>query len=93
MSKRIQFRLVLSLALLAGLIVLTRLVAQGPEPKNEPAAAQANADSPAVKADAPATPVKPKPLSDSAKKGLSYLISQQHPARPARLDHAPWGRR
>jgi hypothetical protein len=79
MSKRIQFRLVLSLALLAGLIVLTRLVAQGPEPKKEPATPQAKADSPAVKADAPATPVKPKPLSDSAKKGLSYLISQQHP--------------
>src|SRR5262249_32963267 len=31
-----------------------------------------------AKVEAAATPVKPKPLSDSVKKGLSYLVNQQH---------------
>jgi hypothetical protein len=71
-------RLVLSLAALTGLIVLTHLAAQDPEPKKEPPAPPAKADAPAAKADAPATPVKPKPLSDGVKKGLGYLVNQQH---------------
>src|SRR5262245_42601915 len=70
MSKRVKFGLILSLAALAGLIVLTRLGAKDPEPKKEPASPP--------KAEAPATPVKPKPISDNVKKGLAYLINQQH---------------
>jgi hypothetical protein len=78
MTKRIKFRLVLALAPLAGLIVLTQLGAQAPEPKKEPAAPPAKAESPAAKTETPATPVKPKPLGDSVKKGLGYLVNQQH---------------
>jgi hypothetical protein len=70
MSKRIVFSLALFLAPLAGLVVLSQLGAKDPEPKKEPA------DPP--KAEAPATPVKPKPLSDQVKKGLAYLANQQH---------------
>jgi hypothetical protein len=70
MSKRIVFRLALLLAPLAGLIVLSQLGAKDPEPKKEPA------DTP--KTEAPATPVKPKALSDTVKKGLAYLVNQQH---------------
>jgi hypothetical protein len=78
MSRRIKFRLVLSLVLLAGLIALTQLVAQGPPSPKEPAAPQAKAEAPAAKAEAPATPVKPKPLGDGVKRGLAYLVNQQH---------------
>ncbi len=67
MSKRILFNLTLLGAPLAVLMVLTQLVAKDPEPKKEP-----------PKAEAPATPVKPKPLSDNVKKGLAYLVNQQH---------------
>ena len=37
-----------------------------------------------AKTEAPATPVKPKPLSDNVKKGLAYLVNQQH-------DDGGWG--
>ena len=67
MSKRVTYSLTLLFALLTGLIFLTQLGAENPEPKKEPA-----------KTDAPATPVKPKPLTDNVKKGLSYLVNQQH---------------
>jgi hypothetical protein len=70
MSKRITFGLVMLLAPLAGLIVLSQLGAKDPDPKKEPAEPP--------KAETPATPVKPKPLSDQVKKGLAYLVSQQH---------------
>jgi len=67
MSKRTMFGLVLLLVPMTGLIVLSQLGAKDPEPKKEPA-----------KAEAPATPVKPKPLSENVKKGLAYLVNQQH---------------
>jgi hypothetical protein len=84
MSKCITFCLVLSLAVLAGILVLTQLVAQAPPSTKEPVAPQAKAESPAAKTEVPATPVKPKPLSPSVKKGLAYLVNQQH-------DDGGWG--
>jgi hypothetical protein len=63
-------------ALLAGLVVLTGASAKD-EPKGKPA----------KKDDAPmqtAPAVKPKPLSESVKKGLAYLIKEQH-------DDGGWG--
>jgi hypothetical protein len=73
-----MFCLVLSFGLLAGLIALTQLNARQPEPKKEPANPPAQVETPAAKAEAPATPVQPKPLSDNVKKGLAYLVNQQH---------------
>jgi len=81
MNNRIPFRLGLLLVPLAGLIALTQLGAKDPEPKKDPPKADAP---PAVRADAPAMPVKPKPLSDNVKKGLTYLVNQQH-------DDGGWG--
>jgi Prenyltransferase and squalene oxidase repeat len=71
MSKRFLFCLFLLLAPLAGLIALAQLGAQNPESKKEPA-------NPPAKVEVAATPVKPKPLSDNVKKGLAYLVNQQH---------------
>jgi hypothetical protein len=71
MNKRIVFGLSLLLVPLVGLIVLSQLGAKDPEPKKESA-------NPPAKAEAPATPVKPKPLTENVKKGLSYLANQQH---------------
>jgi hypothetical protein len=71
MNKRVQFSRVLLLGALAGLIILTQLSAQDSKPKTEPG-------EPAAKSETPTTPVKPKPLSDQAKKGLDYLVNQQH---------------
>jgi hypothetical protein len=76
MSKRVLSNLALLLAPLAGLFVLTQIGAKDPEPKKEPPASP--------KAEAPATPVKPKALSAEVKKGLAYLINQQH-------DDGGWG--
>jgi hypothetical protein len=79
-----MFGLALSLAALLGLIVLTGLAAKDPEPKKEPPGPPAKAEPPAAKDaaaakdEAPSTPVKPKPLSESVKKGLDYLVNQQH---------------
>src|SRR5438046_2647648 len=56
-------------ALLGGLVA--GLNAQGPEPKKESVKS-------ATKETEIAGPVKPKPLSDSAKKGLAFLVGQQH---------------
>ena len=67
MNKRRFLGMALVIVPLAGFIVLSQLGAKDTEPKKEPA-----------KAEAPATPVKPKPLSDSVKKGLTYLVNQQH---------------
>jgi len=76
MKARVLFTLVLVLVPLGVGIVLTQLGARDPEPKKEPP----KADQPATpaKAAVAATPVKPKPLSDNVKKGLAYLIDQQH---------------
>jgi hypothetical protein len=75
MSKRVLSNLALLIAPLAGLFVLTQIGAKDPEPKKETAP---------PKAEAPATPVKPKPLSAEVKKGLAYLVNQQH-------DDGGWG--
>ena len=76
MSKRILFTLVLSLVPVIGLIAYTQLGAKDPEAK------EAKKEEPA-KAEAAATPVKPKPLSDNVKKGLS--LPGQPAARGRRL--------
>jgi hypothetical protein len=84
MSKRVMFCLGLSFVFLAGLLTLTQLKARQPEPKKEPASPPAQVETPAAKAETPATPVQPKPLSDNAKKGVAYLVNQQH-------DDGGWG--
>jgi hypothetical protein len=71
MNKHDRFSTVLALVALAGLIGLAQLSARDTEPKKEPA-------KPPAEAEAPATPVKPKPLSDQVKKALEYLVGQQH---------------
>jgi hypothetical protein len=75
MRKRAVSNLALLIAPLAGLFVLTQIGAKDAEPKKE---------TPPPKAEAPATPVKPKPLSAEVKKGLAYLVNQQH-------DDGGWG--
>jgi hypothetical protein len=74
MSKRVLSNLAVLIAPLAGLFVLTQIGAKDPEPKK---------DAP-PKAEAPATPVKPKAISGDVKKGLAYLANQQH-------DDGGWG--
>src|SRR5262249_59386767 len=67
MSKHFPIGLALAVAA-AGLVLLTQLGAKDPpESKKE-----------APKTEAAATPVKPKPISEHVKKGLAYLINQQH---------------
>ena len=85
MSNRVMFCLGLSFVFLAGLITLTQLKAKQPEPKKEAASPPtqvetpgSKAETPAAKAETPATPVQPKPLSDNVKKGVAYLVNQQH---------------
>jgi hypothetical protein len=69
---RRQSKFGLGLLYAAVVAVLAGLYASGGEPKKE----EAKKDEP--KAEAAATPVKPKPLSESVKKGLAYLVGQQH---------------
>jgi hypothetical protein len=72
MSRHIPFGLALSTAVAAGLLLLSQLGATDPsQPAKEAPKAEA-------KAEAPAAPVKPKPISETVKKGLAYLINQQH---------------
>jgi Prenyltransferase and squalene oxidase repeat len=87
MSKRSMFSLVLILVSLAGLITLAQVGAEDPAPmkkvpepasKAEAPAAPVKSAEPASVAETPATPVTPKPLSDNVKKGLAYLVNQQH---------------
>lgn len=65
MNRQIQsrFALLTAVTVLAGLAVWARLPAE---------------DKPAGKPETPPVAVKPKPLSDQVKKGLAYLINQQH---------------
>jgi len=76
-SKRILFSLALLLVPLVALIALSQLGAKDPEPRKEVSNPPAKPDAPAAKPEA-ATPVKPKPISENVKKGLAYLLSQQH---------------
>jgi Skp family chaperone for outer membrane proteins len=80
MKRSVKLRFTFVLAALAGLLALAGLGAKDAEPKKEPAKADASKGEAAD----PATPVKPKPLSDNVKKGLSYLVNQQH-------DDGGWG--
>ncbi len=73
MNRRDRFRAVLLAVVLGGLFTLTRLGAQDAAPKPD-----------ADKKAEPAPAVKAKPLGDSAKKGIAYLINQQH-------DDGGWG--
>ena len=68
MNQLVKSRLALFLGLLGGMVALASLRAMDKEPK------------PAAKADdaSPGRCVEPKPLSDHVKKGLAYLVSQQH---------------
>jgi hypothetical protein len=59
-------------AVLAGLVALTGLQAE--DKKVQPEAAKGGAPAPEW-----TNAVKPKPLSENVKKGLAYLVSQQHP--------------
>lgn len=70
MNNHVRVRLMLLLAAYAGLITLTGLWAQDAAPRRD----AAKPDSP------PATlgSVKAKPLSENVKKGLAFLVSQQH---------------
>lgn len=78
MKKRVLLFLVGLFVPLSGLIVLAQLGAKDPETLKEPPA------KPQPAAETPATPIKPKPLSDNVKQGLSYLVNQQH-------DDGGWG--
>jgi hypothetical protein len=69
---RRQSKLGLGLLCAAVLALLAGLHASGDEPKKE----EPKKEEP--KAAAAATPVKAKALSDNVKKGLAYLVSQQH---------------
>src|SRR5262245_26441246 len=70
MNRAVRSRLTLLGAALGGLAVLSALYAD-PPPAPAPAA-------PAPAAAAGSRPVTPKPLSAAVKKGLEYLVSQQH---------------
>ena len=73
MSSLVRTRLVLAVAALAGLSLLAGLKAKD-QPNSEAA-------KPAAKAEAGVKmvyAVEPKPLGDAVKKGLDYLVKQQH---------------
>jgi hypothetical protein len=78
MRRQSKVGLGLLLTAVGSLVVLAGMYASGGEPKkDEPKKDEA-------KAEAAATPVKAKPLSESVKKGLAYLVSQQK-------DNGGWG--
>src|SRR6266404_7011361 len=77
MSNQVRARLVLFLAVYAGMITLTGLWAQDSTPRKEVTKAE-SATAATGNATATTLPVKPKPLSENVKKGLAYLVSQQH---------------
>jgi hypothetical protein len=69
MKRTLRSRLALYLGLLAAAGLVAGLQADDkPAPPTEKPVAK----------EATATPVKPKPLSDNVKKGLAYLVNQQH---------------
>jgi hypothetical protein len=78
MRRQNKLGLGLLCAAVGSLAVLTGLYASGGEQKKE----EPKKEEP--KAAAAATPVKPKALSETVKKGLAYLVSQQH-------DDGGWG--
>ncbi len=73
MNRKCCFALGLLVVALAGLAILAGLQAQDRDLKK---ASDAKSETPA-KSEAAATPAKPKPLTESVKKGLAYLVSQQ----------------
>jgi hypothetical protein len=74
MKRSVKLRFSFVLAALAGLTALAGLGAKDTETKKEPAKADASKSESAAKV----TPVKAKPLSENVKKGLAYLVKQQH---------------
>jgi hypothetical protein len=74
MNRKCRFALGLLVVALAGLATLAGLQAQDRELKK---ASDAKSETPA-KSEAAATPVKPKPLTESVRKGLAFLVGQQH---------------
>src|SRR5262245_50256398 len=72
MTRPVRSRLSVLAAALGGLAVLTALRADPPKPE----AAKPDIDKAAAAA---AKPVTAKPLSPAVKKGLEYLVAQQHP--------------
>lgn len=77
MSKQVRSRFLVFLTLLAGTVSWAGLRADDPVPKRaspQPAAVPAGAPLPS----SAATAVTPKPLSEQVKRGLAYLVSQQH---------------
>ena len=77
MSNQVRMRLVLFLAVYAGLLGLTAVWAQDSQ-NRKVGKADSVAASTGQTAAAPAS-VKPKPLSENVNKGLAFLVSQQHP--------------
>src|SRR5437870_783002 len=73
MSSLVRTRLVVCMAALGGLSLLTALNAKD-QPKSEAAKPAATSDAGAKMGYA----VEPKPLSDTVKKALDYLVKQQH---------------
>ncbi|HLJ97879.1 MAG TPA: prenyltransferase/squalene oxidase repeat-containing protein [Gemmataceae bacterium] len=78
MSNQVRMRLVLFLAVYAGMITLTGLWAQDSAPKEKAAQAEPAGATVGSETAATVSPVQPKPLSENVKKGLAYLASQQH---------------
>jgi hypothetical protein len=77
MKTNTSIRLALCSTALGGLMLLTGLHAEDPPAKADKAAA-AKEETPKER-----TPITPKPLSDSVKKGLEYLVKNQ-------LDNGGW---
>jgi hypothetical protein len=76
MKRNATLRLGVCAAVLAGLALLTGLRADDPPAKGDKSAAKEEAPM-------PKEPAPPKPLSDSVKKGLEYLVKNQ-------LDNGGW---
>src|SRR5580704_9730408 len=70
MNLSVRIRLAALVAGLSGLMLLTGLKAEDKPKADPPKPAEKNTDT--------AKPEPPKPLSDAVKKGLEYLVKQQH---------------
>ncbi len=78
MKNQVRMRLVLLLAVYAGMITLTGLWAQDSAPKDQAAQAERAGATVGNGTAATVSPIQPKPLSENVKKALAYLASQQH---------------
>jgi hypothetical protein len=78
MCSQVRMRLVLFLAVYAGLLTLSGLWAQDSVSKREAAKADSVAAT-TVKTTLAPVMLKPKPLSENVARGLAFLVSQQQP--------------